>query len=88
MNKYRTTTKKTIKLFSTTITIERPKKIKRIGANRQSLINSRKARFKAILESKAVVYTSYALFTLFALVGGYMMFVMAILLDPSNPYNK
>ena len=60
---------------------------KRIGANRQMVINARKARFNEVLESKAVVYTSYALMSAFVLGGVYMMFVMAVLFDPSNPYN-
>ncbi len=60
---------------------------KRIGANKQMRINARNQSIKEFFNSKAVVYSSYVVGGGLLAVGGYILMVMAILFDPSNPYN-
>ncbi len=54
---------------------------KRIGANRQAEIDMRNARINAILTSKPVVYTGYAIAGTVAMASLYVMMCCAIFMD-------
>ena len=77
----------TFNLLGSSIMIVVPKKIKRIGANKQMQINTRNLNIKEFFNSKIIRYIGYTLLGATMVSLGYIMFVSAILLDPSNPYN-